>query len=31
MLGRLGGTLIKSAIGCTMIVIAVPRIWAGQI
>lgn len=30
MLGRLGGTLIKTAIGCTMIVLAAPRIWAGQ-
>ncbi len=31
MLGRLGGTLVKSAIGCTMIVIAAPRILSGQI
>lgn len=31
MLGRLGGTIIKTAIGCTLVVIAAPRIWAGQI
>ena len=31
MLGRLGGTLVKSAIGCAMVVIATPYIWDGQI
>lgn len=31
MLGRLGGTIVKTAIGCTLVVIAAPRIWAGQI
>lgn len=28
MLGRLGGTMIKAALGCAMVAIAVPRIWA---
>ncbi len=31
MLGRLGGTLVKTAIGCAMVVIAAPRVWAGQL
>lgn len=29
MLGRAGGTVLKTAIGFAMIVIAAPRIWAG--
>lgn len=29
MLGRFGGTVLKAAIGCAMIVIAAPRIFAG--
>lgn len=28
MLGRFGGTVLKAALGCTMVVIAAPRIWA---
>lgn len=27
MLGRFGGTMVKTAIGCAMVVIAAPRIW----
>ena len=29
MLGRFGGTILKTAIGCAMVVIAAPSIWAG--
>lgn len=28
MLGRFGGTVFKAAIGCAMVVVAAPRIWA---